>query len=112
LLVVDLRITGTKRPISPSGVSIQSSNLSAVHESILPRNASEHKRYHDRERYMRMTPEQREAYLQRNREYKRRRKNHNVCSDGVQSAASQTDKVSDGNMHTTSLAMRPKEGTC
>lgn len=40
------------------------------HKGITGRNASERKRYRDRERYVTMTPEQRDAYLQRNREYK------------------------------------------
>jgi hypothetical protein len=80
-LFVDLLINGTKRPIYPPGVSIQSSPSSVGHKGIMPENGSEHKGYRDRKRYMMMTPEQRDAYLQRNREYKRRMKNH----DGTQS---------------------------
>ncbi|XP_071681197.1 uncharacterized protein [Lolium perenne] len=53
-----------------------------------------------------MTPEQRDAYLQRNREYKRRRKNHDAFSDGVQSAVSQINKITHGNMHAPALANR------
>uniref|UniRef100_A0ACD5VYB2 Uncharacterized protein n=1 Tax=Avena sativa TaxID=4498 RepID=A0ACD5VYB2_AVESA len=41
--------------------------------------SSQRKRYRDRDRYLRMTPDQREAYLQRNREYKRMRRD---CSAG------------------------------
>lgn len=104
----DLLITGTKRPIYPSGVSMQSSTPSTGHEGIISRNASEHKRYHDRERYIRMTPQKRDAYLQRNREYKGRRKNHDACTNGVQSAVRPTDKITDGNMHTTVLDNRCK----
>jgi hypothetical protein len=61
--------------------------------SCISTNASEHKRYRDWERYMGMTPEQCDAYLQRNREYKRRRKND------------------DGSMHKTTLASRSTGGT-
>ena len=72
--------------INPSGISIQSNTPSTGHVS-LPTNASERKRYRDRERYLRMTAEQRAAYLQRNREYKRRRKNPVEVSNNVQSGS-------------------------
>lgn len=55
-----------------------------------------------------MTPQKRDAYLQRNREYKGRRKNHDACTNGVQSAVRPTDKITDGNMHTTVLDNRCK----
>jgi hypothetical protein len=92
-LFVDLPISGTKCTRYPPGVSIKSSTSSVGHKGMMPTNASEHKRYRARERYMGMTLEQRDAYLQRNREYKRRRKNH------------------DGNMHKTTLASRSTGGT-
>jgi hypothetical protein len=111
LLFVDLLVNETKRPVYPSGVSIQSSNPSDGHKGIIGRNASERKRYRDRERYVMMTPEQRDAYLQRNREYKRRRKNHDAFSDGVQSAVSQINKITHSNMHAPALANRREKGT-
>jgi hypothetical protein len=111
LLFVDLLVNETKRPIYPSGVSIQSSNPSHGHKSIIGRNASERKCYRDQERYVTMTPEQRDAYLQRNREYKRRRKNHDAFSEGVQYAVSQINKITHSNMHAPALANRREKGT-
>ncbi|KAM3228775.1 hypothetical protein ACQJBY_060013 [Aegilops geniculata] len=106
---VDHPITGTKRSINLSGISIQSNTPSTGHTS-LPTNASERKRYHDRERYLEMTPEQRAAYLERNREYKRRRKNPAAVSDNEQSG-SQTCTCTNGSMHTTILTSSITEGT-
>jgi len=45
--------------------------------------SSQRKRYRDRDRYLRMTPDQREAYLQRNREYKRMRRDCNAGCNNV-----------------------------
>ncbi|KAM3230871.1 hypothetical protein ACQJBY_061192 [Aegilops geniculata] len=105
----DHPITGTKRSVNPSGVSIQSTTPSAGHIT-LPIDASERKRYRDRERYLRMTAEQRAAYLQRNREYKRRRKNPVEVSNNVQSG-SQTCNCTSVSMQATTLASTRTEGT-
>uniref|UniRef100_A0ACD5WX80 Uncharacterized protein n=1 Tax=Avena sativa TaxID=4498 RepID=A0ACD5WX80_AVESA len=48
-------------------------------KGVIQMSSSQRKRYRDRDRYLRMTPDQREAYLQRNREYKRMRHD---CSAG------------------------------
>ena len=106
---MDHPITGTKRSINLSGKSIQSNTPSTGHVS-LPTEASEHKRYHDRERYLEMTLEQRTAYLERNREYKRRRKNPAAVSDNAQSG-SQTCTFTNGSMHTTTRISTITEGT-
>jgi hypothetical protein len=42
-------------------------------KGVIQMSSSQHKHYRVRDRYLRMTPDQREAYLQRNREYKRMR---------------------------------------
>jgi hypothetical protein len=39
-------------------------------KGVIQMSSSQRKHYRDRDRYLRMTPDQREAYLQRNREYK------------------------------------------
>ncbi|XP_044398326.1 uncharacterized protein [Triticum aestivum] len=47
-------------------------------------NSSQRKRYRDRDRYLQMTPYQREAYLQRNREYKRMRRECSASCSNTQ----------------------------
>ena len=105
---MDHPITWTKRSINLSGISIQSTTPSAGHIT-LPIDASERKRYCDWERYLRMTAEQRAAYLQRNREYKRRRKNPVEVSNNVQSG-SQTCNCTSLSMQATTLASTRTEG--
>ncbi|XP_037448630.1 uncharacterized protein LOC119318209 isoform X3 [Triticum dicoccoides] len=52
-------------------------------------NSSQRKLYHDRDRYLQMTPYQREAYLQRNREYKRMRHECRASCNNTQPAPQQ-----------------------
>ena len=47
------------------------------------------KRYRDWDRYLQMTPYQREAYLQRNREYKRMRRECSASCNNTQPAPQQ-----------------------
>ena len=54
-------------------------------------NSVHRKRYRDRERYLQMTPKQREAYLQKNREYKRAKRDNNASSSSAQSTTMQTN---------------------
>ena len=76
-----------------------------------PTNALEKKRYNNRERYLRMTPEQRDVYLQRNREYKRsRRQNHDTYSDGMQSAGSHTSRSSNGGTNSSTQTSKKTKG--
>jgi hypothetical protein len=42
-----------------------------VENSVIHMSSSQRKRYRDHERYLQMTQDQREVYLQRSREYKR-----------------------------------------
>ena len=51
-------------------------------KGIIQMSSSQRKRFRDRDRYLQMTPDQKEAYLQRNREYKRMRCDCGAsCSD-------------------------------
>jgi hypothetical protein len=91
-------IIRTQNSNNPTYACRETITSSAKQRGIAPKNASEIKRHRNRDRYWRMTPEHRDAYLQRNREYKRKRKSSCTNSDIVQSAVSQatTTHISTG----------------
>ncbi|XP_048546059.1 uncharacterized protein LOC125525078 isoform X4 [Triticum urartu] len=61
-------------------------------------NSSQRKRYRDRDRYLQMTPYQREAYLQRNREYKRMRRECSASCSNTQPAPQQKNTRANKNI--------------
>uniref|UniRef100_A0A8R7R7V9 Uncharacterized protein n=1 Tax=Triticum urartu TaxID=4572 RepID=A0A8R7R7V9_TRIUA len=61
-------------------------------------NSSQRKRYCDRDRYLQMTPYQREAYLQRNREYKRMRRECSASCSNTQPAPQQKNTRANKNI--------------
>lgn len=72
---------GTRLKISPSGISV--SPIASEGQVVIDaqKNNSGCKRRHGTSWYSQLAPEQKEAYLQRGREYKRRRKSQDAsCS--------------------------------
>jgi hypothetical protein len=65
---------GTCGTVSQSGVYASSTSLEYQDADIALKNSSQRKRQRGTSWYSHLKPEQREAYLQRNREYKNRRK--------------------------------------
>ena len=72
-------------------------------------NPAHRKRYRDQDRYLQMTPIQREAYLQRNREYKRARRDNNASSS-VQSTTGQTNMSYNDHKHMLTESSQMTEG--
>ena len=83
-------IIRTQNSLNPTDLCTETITSSVQHGGTVTKNASELKRYRNRDRYWSMTPEQRDAYLQRSREYKKRRRISGTNSDIVQSAVGQT----------------------
>ena len=71
-----------------AAVAEQNDPLAETNKAI-QMNSSQRKRYRDRDRYLQMTPYQREAYLQRNREYKRMRRECSASCNNTQPAPQQ-----------------------
>ncbi|PNT65890.1 hypothetical protein BRADI_3g04033v3 [Brachypodium distachyon] len=75
----------------PTGADFTELNHHIVEPIDAPMNRADRKGYRDRDRYLQMTPSQREAYLQRNREYKRAKQDSNASGSSAQSTTGQTN---------------------
>ena len=71
-------------------------------------NSSQRKRYRDRDRYLQMTPYQREAYLQRNREYKRMRRECSASCSNTQPTPQQKTTRANKNICMTGTVLIDK----
>ena len=77
----------------------------------VPTDPSQRKRYRDRVRYMQMTPQQREAYLKRNREYKRIKRGDSAISKTVQPVRGETSMSTNDTTHLPTESSTTPEGT-
>ena len=77
----------------------------------VPTDPSQRKRYRDRVRYMQMTPQQREAYWKRNREYKRIKRGDSAISKTVQPVRGETSMSTNDNTHLPTESSTTTEGT-
>ena len=82
---------GTRLTVRPSGVHASSISLEDRAAGIALTKSSQRKRQRGTSWYSHLTSEQREAYLQRNREDKKRRKSHGA---GCTNAQDETDWAS------------------
>ncbi|KAM0900537.1 hypothetical protein ACQ4PT_020566 [Festuca glaucescens] len=73
-------------------------------------DASQRKRYRDRVRYMQMTSDQREMYLQRNREHKRMKRVASASSSNAQCVTRDASMNTHGNIHLPTESSRMTEG--
>jgi hypothetical protein len=72
---------------------------------------SQRKRNRDRVRYLQMTPHEREIYLQRNREYKRRKRAASASGSNAQSVIGDISTSTNGNIHLPTKSSTATEGT-
>lgn len=111
-----LRSVSHSVPISqhsknPSSVYRDQNTFSTDCRGVGTTNALEKKHYNNRERYSRMTPEQRDLYLRRNREYKRiRRQNQYTKSDATQSAVIHTITSNYGDAGSSTQTITKRKG--
>jgi hypothetical protein len=73
-------------------------------------SSSQRKRYRDRERYLRMTPDQRESYLQKNREYKRMRREYIASCSNTQSTQQQINSRTNNDIYITGDSSKSTTG--
>jgi hypothetical protein len=78
----------------------------------VPMDPSQRKRCRDRARYMKMTPHQREIYLQRNQEYKRMKRGDSASSgnNNARSITEDTSTSANGNIHLPNESSTMTEG--
>jgi hypothetical protein len=74
-------------------------------------SSSQRKRYRDRDRYLRMTQDQREAYLQRNREYKRMRRDCGASCSNTKTTPRKINSRTKNIIYTTGDFAKSIKGT-
>jgi hypothetical protein len=80
-------------------------------KGVIQMSSSQCKHYRDRDRYLRMTPDQREAYLQRNREYKRMRRDRAAACINVEPTSQQMKSGTSKTKYMTGNFSKSIDGT-
>jgi hypothetical protein len=93
-----------------TGTNFTELNHRIVEPVDVSMNLAHRKRYRDRDRYLQMTPIQREAYLQRNREYKRAKRDNNASSSSADSTNGQAKMSYNEQMHMLQKSSQVTQG--
>lgn len=79
-------------------------------KGVIQMSSSQRKHYRDRERYLRMTPDLRESYLQKNRVYKRMRREYIASCSNTQSTPQQINSRTNNDIYITGDSSKSTTG--